>query len=398
LETHANGCQTGHRSWGYVVQLPNKSKRFEASYIGPDKKRHYAPQTFTVKTTAEGWLANERAFLERTAMTGEPWTSPKQRATLTQAQSVSLADYAKTWIEQRNVKPRTRIGYESLAEQVINPELGSASLRSLTSEMIRAWYSGLGTDAPRRNSHAYGLLHAILATAVKDELIDRNPCQIERAMSSNRKREPVILDVPEVKALADEIGERWAALVLLSAWCGLRWAEVAELRRGDFGPGCETVTVSRTVNHRGGCQIDTTKSGKARTVVIPPHIRADIKAHLDTQTKAGADALLFVPVRGGCHLDNKTFADSYLKPAFKSIGRDTATHHDLRHYAGTMTARVGGSLAETMARLGHSTPRASLMYQANVSERQAVIAEALSTLATTTKPVAEAVADAIEAD
>jgi len=38
------------------------------------------------------------------------------------------------------------------------------------------------------------------------------------------------------------------------------------------------------------------------------------------------------------------------------------------------------------------------MYQANVSERQAVIAEALSTLATTTKPVAEAVADAIEAD
>lgn len=172
--------------------------------------------------------------------------------------------------------------------------------------------------------------------------------------------------------------------MLLSAWCGLRWGEVAELRRGDFSAACESVGVSRAVNHRNGtCTIDTTKSGKARTVVIPPHIRADVKAHLDAHTKPESNALLFVPSRGGCHLDNKTFADSYLKPALKSIGRGSATHHHLRHFAGTMTARVGGSVSETMARLGHSTSRASLMYQAAVDERQAVIAEALSALATT---------------
>jgi integrase len=147
-------------------------------------------------------------------------------------------------------------------------------------------------------------------------------------MSRNRKREPVILDVTEIAALADAIGDRWRALVLLSAWCGLRWGEVCELRRKDFGPGCETVTVSRAVNHRSGtCTIDTTKGGTARTVVIPPHIRAEVKAHLDTHTKPGPDALLFVPIRGGYHLDNKTFADSYLKPALKTIGRESATHH-----------------------------------------------------------------------
>jgi hypothetical protein len=117
---------------------------------------------------------------------------------------------------------------------------------------------------------------------------------------------------------------------------------------------------------------------------------------LDTQTKADGGALLFVPVRGGCHLDNKTFADSYLKPALKSIARETATHHHLRHFAGTMTARVGGSVSETMARLGHSTSRASLMYQAAVDERQAVIAEALSALAV--KPTLAVVADADGSD
>jgi integrase len=189
--------------------------------------------------------------------------------------------------------------------------------------------------------------------------------------------------VPEIAALADAIGERWRALVLLSAWCGLRWGEVIELRRHDFGSGCETVTIWRGVTHRSGvCTVGSTKSDANRIVVIPPHIRADVKTHLDTYTKPESNALLFVPVRGGFHLDNKSFADSYLKPALKSIGKGSVTHHDLRHFAGTMTARVGGTVSETMARLGHSTAKASMLYQAAVDERQVVIAEALSALAT----------------
>jgi integrase len=148
----------------------------------------------------------------------------------------------------------------------------------------------------------------------------------------------------------------------------------------------ETISVHRAVTHRidadgSRCRIDTTKSGKGRTVVVPPHIRADIKAHLDSHTGPDADAPLFVPVRGGCHVNDKAFADSYLKPALKAVGRESVRFHDLRHFAGTMTARVGGSVSETMVHLGHSTSKASLLYQA-VDERQAAIADALSKLAT----------------
>jgi hypothetical protein len=42
--------------------------------------------------------------------------------------------------------------------------------------------------------------------------------------------------------------------------------------------------------------------------------------------------------------------------------------HDLRHFAGTMTAQVA-NLIETMERLGHSKPAASLRYQGQVSGR-----------------------------
>ena len=54
--------------------------------------------------------------------------------------------------------------------------------------------------------------------------------------------------------------------------------------------------------------------------------------------------------------------------------------HDLRHFAGTQAARVG-NLPETMARLGHSTPKASLIYQGIARGRAEEVAAALSKLA-----------------
>jgi len=55
--------------------------------------------------------------------------------------------------------------------------------------------------------------------------------------------------------------------------------------------------------------------------------------------------------------------------------------HDLRHFCGTYTAIAGGTLADNMKRLGHSTVRASLIYQQAVDGRQVEIAAALSSLA-----------------
>ena len=55
-----------------------------------------------------------------------------------------------------------------------------------------------------------------------------------------------------------------------------------------------------------------------------------------------------------------------------------------------MSARVG-NLVETMNRLGHSTAKASLIYQQMVSGRDAELADALSKLAT--KPLLSVASD-----
>ena len=372
----------GRRGWGWIRQLP--SKRFQASYIGPDLVRHKAKTTFSTRMDAEGWLSNERRKIER-----DEWTPPTQRVAEAKAQSVTVAEYAQTWIDHRNIKPRTRSAYRDILRLNIRRRLGKVPIRNLTSEAVRAWYASLGADHPRRNSHAYGLLHAVCATAVADGLIAANPCNIPRVMNPPRKREPVILSVPEVAALAAAIKpERLKALVLLSAWCGVRWGEVSELRRKDVGKNCEILYVSRAVTRCDGVyRIDTPKSGKGRPIVIPPHIRDDVKNHLKNHVTKDPDAPLF-PAASGAHMNDRVFSREYFANALKAIGREGVRVHDLRHYAGTQTARVA-NLVESMHRLGHSTAKASLIYQSVVSGRDVEIAAALSALAAVTEDTPE---------
>ena len=52
--------------------------------------------------------------------------------------------------------------------------------------------------------------------------------------------------------------------------------------------------------------------------------------------------------------------------------------HDLRHTGATLAAATGATLADLMARIGHSTPAMALRYQYAVEGRDQQIAAALS--------------------
>jgi hypothetical protein len=54
--------------------------------------------------------------------------------------------------------------------------------------------------------------------------------------------------------------------------------------------------------------------------------------------------------------------------------------HDLRHTGNTLAAGTGASTKELMARMGHSSARAALLYQHASVERDVVIAERLSAM------------------
>ena len=357
------------RGWGAIRRM--RSKRYQASYLGPDGAYHHAATTFENKALAERWLDGERHLIEC-----NNWETPAARTRAQKGRGVTVGGYATTWIDQRPLKPSTEADYRRILAKHIGPRLGAMPIKTLTAEAVRAWYASLRTAAPSVRVRAYGLLKAICSTAVLDELIGTNPCSIKDGARYKTNREPATLAVSEVAALADAIAPELRAAVLIGAWCGLRFGEYTELRRGDISEGAVQIQVSRAATHPGACIVSTPKSGLGRTVTVPRHIRADILEHLRMYTGPQASALLFTPSRGGCHLLNPAFRAQFRK-ALKAVGREGVRVHDLRHFCGTQVAAVS-SLRETMDFLGHSSVTASLIYQHAAAGRGAEIAESLS--------------------
>ena len=386
----------GHRAWGNIKRQRTKKPSYQASYIGPDQRRHYAPTVFGAKMNAERWLARERDYRDHCLASGEGWKPPSERAVEKKAKVLTLSEYGKTVIDQRVLKPRTRLEYEAKWSQLIEPALGALAVRDLTTTAVRGWFSGLDSHLATRNGHAYGVLNMICNTAVKDGLLDRNPCQIAGATNPKPKRKVRIASTVELHAIADKLGAdestaQFKALVLLAGWCGLRFGEVSELRRKDLNRDCSVLTVTRAVTHRADpnadknsrakalerCRIDSTKSNEdARVVTIPPHIRADVQAHLRDYVAKSDEALLFTPVRGGCHVHDRVFNDTFKRAAIH-VGREDLSAHDLRRFAGSKNAQVA-TLTENMARLGHKTVDAALRYQHSQDGRDAIVAANLS--------------------
>jgi integrase len=369
------------RSFGRIRQ--GRSMRWQAAYIGPDNALHHAPTTYEAKIDAEGWLANERRLIA-----AGDWTPPAQRAALAVAKSPTLAEYAAPWLADRTVdgqplKPRTRDHYQHLLDRLILPTLGDLPLGAITPVVIRAWHAALGSKTPTLRAHAYGLLRTILGSAVHDDkLITDNPCRIRGAGNSKRVHKIKPLTLPELEALTAAMPQRYRAMTLLAAWCGLRFGELAELRRSDIDMTNGRIRIRRAVVRVGGKSIVGTPKSDAgiRDVAIPPHLLPILKSHIADHAQFGRDGLLF-PAAGGGHLAPSSLYKVFY-PARNVAGRPDLRWHDLRHTGAVLAAATGASLAELMARLGHSTQGAPLRYQHAAADRDLEIARRLSAMVT----------------
>ncbi|GAA0352689.1 tyrosine-type recombinase/integrase [Micropruina glycogenica] len=330
-------------------------------YIGPDMARHNAPGTFTARADAEGWIALERRLIE-----WDEWAPPAQRrAKQLHDDTQTLRTYADTWLPERTavrgLKPKTVSEYQRYLDRLIYPTLGEMRLKDVTPATVRAWIGKLNARTPRINEHAYALLKTIFATAVQDELLDRNPCRERMRKPFRHIGEPATLD--ELALLVAAMPERLRLMIELAAWCALRFGEFAELRRGDVDLRNGEIRVSRAVQWVDGKKIVAApKADSVRVVAFPPHLGEAVKEHLRTHAQWGKDGLLF-PTTHGEQYRAPTFHQAYFRKAREAAGRPNLRFHDLRHTGATLAAASGATLAELMQRLGHSTVSAALAYQ-----------------------------------
>ena len=355
---------------GTVRQLP--SGRWQAIFQGPDGLKRPAEKTFDTKLDASAWLEGQHADVA----TGL-WTAPTSGADRRQ----TLRVYATRWLRERDLRPRTRDLYDSVLTKWILPDLGDVPLERIRPATVQTWFANLPSDRPTVRAHAYGLLRTILGSAFAEDLIPSNPCRIRGGSSVKRQHEPRPATLAELEVIVKAMPDRYRLMVLFAAWLGLRFGELVALERHDVDLEAQVVRVRRgAVRVAGEVIVGGPKTAAGvRTVAIPPHLVDATRDHLRDHVALDPAALLF-PARGGGYMRPSTLYRVFYK-AREKAKREDLRWHDLRHTGAVLAAVAGATLADLMARLGHTTPQAAMVYQHVAADRDAVIAEALSDIA-----------------
>jgi integrase len=357
------------RRFGTIRRLP--SGRYQVRYPGPDGVVRPADDTFATKTAAEKWLT-----LKESEILEGDWIDPDAGAVL-------VADYGATWIEERpNLRTKTVRLYTYLLRAHIAPHFANVTIAEVTLARVRRWRKKLLDSGVSEvtAAKAYRLLRAIFNTALDDGLIRRNPCRVKGADRETSPERPV-LTVAQVYALADAIGPRYSALILLATFASLRWAELAALTPADIDLDACTVRVTRQIDYPrgGGYSFGPPKSKAGRRVVdFADLIVPDLRKHLAAIDQA--DALVFTSP-DGTPLRHSNFYRRAWMPALKVAGLEGVHLHDLRHTGNQFSADAGANLRELMERMGHDSMRAALIYLHSSAERQRSIADQMGKIA-----------------
>jgi integrase len=355
------------RRFGKVRQLA--SRRYQASFIGPNGRRQTAPDTFRTKTDADRWLVKVEADLLKGS-----WVDEQLGLEL-------FGDYAQAYLQDNpDVGPR----WEETCLRNLRLHMASLvdkPLKAITPPVVRQWHGDAlrGKGGRRSIAQSYSFLRAVMNQAMRDGAILANPCQIPGA-ASDRAKERQVATPAQVVSLVEAITPRYRAAVLLAAWCGMRRGEVCGLLVGDVDLVAGTVTVRKNrvellespVSFDGEPKTDAGR----RTVSIPPHIIPILREHM--QDWAGKDRV-FVG-RDGRPMRGDAVRQAFDRARTK-VGMKGFTFHDLRHTGQTLAASTGATLADLMRRLGHASPAAANRYLHAVAGRDREVAAALSELA-----------------
>jgi integrase len=386
------------------------------------------PETYERKSDADRALV----MIEAQMRSGE-WTDPERS-------KIKLGDYASAWITERpGLRPRTMDLYRWLLRKHIEPYLGAAQVGKVAPRMIREWRATLLANGVSVSvtAKAYRLLRAILMTAVEDDnLLPRNPCRIRGAGTEDAGERPV-LTVAQVFELAEQAGRRpvgnirkvqggyrlrfsrhgemrtspemygsradaeralwkmasdgradctydrrYYALVLLATFASLRWGEATALRRCDLDLQAGTVRVRAAYVERstGEMLLGPPKSQAGRRIVgIPAAIIPALREHLAIFAQDDPGALVFPGAKSGPLRRGNFNKMSAWPRAAEAIGMTGLHFHDLRHTGNQFAAQSGAQLRDLMARMGHDSERAAMIYQHEAQGADKAITNAIDT-------------------
>ncbi|MEH1547734.1 site-specific integrase [Cutibacterium avidum] len=359
--------------------------RYQARFTGPDGISYPAPTTFSTKARARAWEAEERRLVELGTWTSLQSREAAQRAAQASqaAKGVTVGEYVERVVARRASRARKPIS-PTTADlyrkdwRLRGGDLAGVALGDLTPDLVSRWWEAMPPKTPTQNGRCYDLLKSVLAEAVEDELLDRNPCRVRGAGKPDPARTGQALTVAEVLAYVAAVPERYRAALAVAVWCGLRSGEVRGLRRCDVDLDARVLRVRQGVTKVKAPVGSRTKTlwrvgplktkAARRDVALPSVLVEPLRQHLAAAPLTGREGLIFPATDGRSPMPDSVLYEAHAKGR-DAIGRDGLRIHDLRRTAATVAAQQGATLAELMRLLGHTTAQMAMVYQVGTDAR-----------------------------
>ena len=293
-------------------------------------------------------------------------------------------------MRDRVLKPRTAELYNGLLANHLYPTFGDLAHGrrrrgdASVAGARNAWRPGPKAKrpfGPVTVAKAYRLLHAIFETAAEeDRIIPRNPCHIDGAARKSRT------NGRSFRFLSSSRSPRPFRCVT-APWCcsppsrtcdGANWpgsaARISTWRHARSGSRKHSPSSTRA-----GCA--PTRQSRAPVSALsrfPPRSPRRSYGTSSGSPNRGSGASSSSGQRAATFAA-RTSAQSVWDKVRQQVGLPNLHFHDLRHTGGTLSAATGATLKELMARLGHSSVRAAMIYQHATRDRDQAIAKALGT-------------------
>src|SRR4051812_3016559 len=173
---------------------------------------------FHRKRDADRWEQEQKA-----AIRNDTWVDPGRSR-------MTVGEWSETWLAGRvHLKPKTLSSYRSLLTTRVLPAWDQIALTRIRHSDVVAWVAAMRAElSASRTRQAYHLLFSMLADAVKDNRLTRNPAlgvDLPRLPRGDRR----YLTHQQLADLADGCGPH-RLMVLVAGYTGLRWGELTGLR------------------------------------------------------------------------------------------------------------------------------------------------------------------------
>lgn len=369
--------------------------RYRVQYRTPENKLTGA-RGFKTKREAENYAATVTVSKAR----GE-YIDPADAR-------VSVGDLGSEWLARRtHLKPSSRRVEEVAWRVHVEPKWGTVKLADIRHSSVQSWVSKMSREATDADGNvtskasgpvtiirAYNVLAGILDDAVRDRRLVTNPARGVKLPRKIKAEHAYLSDDQVIElataAAAGRGGGDKATIVLVLAYCGLRWGELAGLHVADVDLLRRRLHVRRNaVNVGGKVEVGTPKTHERRTVPLPRFLIEPLAAACQGK---GRDSIVF-PAAGGSYAkspgahtwfdgavrrcteaaDNARAAELALHPDDDPVTSEfpRVTPHDLRHTAASLAVSAGANVKAVQKMLGHKSAAMTLDTYADLFDKDA---------------------------